>query len=463
MLVSTSLSALLTVALTSSARLLRLVDLNRRGALEKDNNDIAQISFYLAKEKRVFETVIDPEAGLDKRRAFRTHDFEVEGASCRFIYFETPTAKSNPPWLDFINEQIEDGSKIIFKSLSVSANGILLVRIEDRVLIATFGRSASSCLDGHAFEADFGIKTAMNMCGNEEIRQTKSQSTAITTTHIDRQVSKPSDAFVFGLSEAEDLRYISAHMKGDKNMTLQGRDSLTLKVSGKEKLSWKKLVAQCAVLLEQYESKEYVKLFPNYRNFRSANEEEKAVLDGILIEALRREDFTKIQMSIPEFIADDEFSYSYTNNASRDNKIYAYIDVSQLSEHLDLPKVTIDKIHAKKIFAYSAIEDRVLEYKKWSLYNCIGFEHELEGKYFILSDGRWLEVDAEFYDAIMDFIKNRLHVEPCEDIYRNIDISDDVAKKNKESIFNETVVQIRPSCVLFDRAKLRIGGGSKNK
>ena len=54
----------------------------------------------------------------------------------------------------------------------------------------------------------------MNMCGNEEIRQTKSQSNAVTVTHIDRQVAKPSEAFAFvSLSEAEELRYISAHIE----------------------------------------------------------------------------------------------------------------------------------------------------------------------------------------------------------------------------------------------------------
>jgi uncharacterized protein (TIGR04141 family) len=85
----------------------------------------------------------------------------------------------------------------------------LIVNCGERVLVATFGRSASSYLEKAALEPDFGIKAAMNMCGNEEIRQTRSQSHVITPTQIDRQVGKPSDTFVFGLSEAEDLRYIS--------------------------------------------------------------------------------------------------------------------------------------------------------------------------------------------------------------------------------------------------------------
>ena len=52
---------------------------------------------------------------------------------------------------------------------------------------------------------------------------------------------------------------------------------------------------------------------------------------------------------------------------------------------------------------------------------------------------------------------------PCEAIFKNIDISDDSAKKNREGIFNVRAVALRPSSILFDTAKLRIGLGKKNK
>lgn len=431
--------------------------------MEKENNDIAQISFFLAKDNVTFETVLDSEAERGGKKSFYIHDFEVDEATCRFIYFETVAAKTNPPWLDFVNDKLPDDSRIKFKSTSESPNGILLILLEGKLFVAAFGRSAGSWLDKRALEPDFGIKTAMNMCGNEEIRQAKSQSNAITTTQIDRQVSRPSDSFTFGLSEAEDLKYISAHMKDNKKMTLQGRESLTIKVIGSEKLSWEKIVGQCRTFLDKYNSKEYIKLFPNYRNFRLATEEEVELLDAALILALRSKTFEKIQICIPEFIPDDEYSYSYTNNQSRVNRIYAHLDMTQLSEHLDVPNVTVENLQSKKIYVYSPLEDRVLSHMKWPVYGCLVFECDLDGKYFILSDGRWSEVDPEFYESIIDFIKNRLREEPCEDIYKNIDISDDATKKNREVIFNKTAVDLVPSSILFDTAKLKIGNGRKDK
>ena len=138
---------------------------------DKANSEIAQLTFYLCKEKIDFAGVIDPESLHQHNKTFRQHDFTVDSAQCRFIYFEAESTKLNPTWLDFINEQLGKQGPIVFKSKSRNPNGILLILVGTRLLAATFGRSATSCLLKKAFEPDFGIKTAMNLCGNEEDRK----------------------------------------------------------------------------------------------------------------------------------------------------------------------------------------------------------------------------------------------------------------------------------------------------
>lgn len=431
--------------------------------MDKQNAEIAQISFYLGKAGETFESVIDPENKPDGKKGFRTEDFDHGVAACRFVYFETVTKKVNPPWLDFANEKLADEKQIKFTSISDSANGILLVMLEGCLFVATFGRSASSCLNARKLEPDFGIKTAMNMCGNEEIRQTKSQSNTITPTQIDRQVAKPADAFTFGLSEAEDLRYISAHMKGDRNVTLQGRDSLTVKVVGAKKLDWDMLIGRCVEFGAAYQSTEFAKLFPNYKNFRRASDAETKALDEELVRALRASELEKVSVGIPEFLSEEEYSYSYSNHPTRENMIYAFLEPKQLKERFKLDEVTLAQIQAKRIYAYDPLEDKILLHKRWYVYDCISFEHKLGEKYFILSEGRWLEVDAEFYDSITQFVRNVLTVEACEPAYASIDISDDKVKRNEERIFNDRVCEIRKTNVKFDRAKLKIGGGRRDK
>jgi uncharacterized protein (TIGR04141 family) len=425
--------------------------------------EIAQISFFLAREDKKIGSIFDQKKDVLKNLSASEFRFTVSETDCHFIYFETTSTKSNPPWLNFINEKLPLNDAPLFSSKNKNPNGILFLTINGRVFAATFGRSAVSYLDRDAFEPDFGIKTAMNMCGNEEIRQTKSESHAITPTHIDRQVNKPADSFAFGLSEAEDLRYISAHMKDHKNITLQGRNNLTIKIIGKEKLNWQILIDYCEDFLVAYASKEYTKLFPNYKHFDEATESDSDILNEHLANQLRLKNTSNISLGIPEVLIDSDYGFAYSNNKRSGDKIYAYLEIRQIYEHISAEKITVTKLKSKYIYAYSYEEDQVLSYKKWPLYNCLSFEQALGEKYFVLSDGKWLEVDSDFYSEITNFTKITLHEEACEEIYRGVDISDDEKMQNRESIFNKTICEIRPSCVLFDQAKLQIGSGRKDK
>ncbi len=187
----------------------------------------------------------------------------------------------------------------------------------------------------------------MNLCGNEEIRQTRTQSHSLTPTHIDRQVARPSQSFVFGLSESEDLKSIAAHLKGNPLVTLQGRDYL--KIIGTEKLSWDRLIEQCRGFAEAYGREDFVSLFPNYRNFKPAGEDQIKLLDQALIDTLRAKELEPVQLWIPELIADDDYSFSYSDNPKRDNRIYAFLDAGQLPCALNLDKVTIKMLRARRI------------------------------------------------------------------------------------------------------------------
>ena len=429
--------------------------------MDDKDQEISQVSFFLAKEESTFDTVIHADAKLGDRDNFSQQEIEIGDAICRFIYFETTTNKKNPKWLDFVNTQVKN--KFSFSSVSRNPNGLLMVSIGKRLLLAAFGRSSASALDTRRLENDFGIRTAMNMCGNEEIRQTKSQSNTITTTQIDRQVSRPSDSFVFGLSEAEDLKYISAHMRGNNLVTLQGKDRLTIKVLGKDKLTWEKLIEQCRDFLVAYSKDDYKALFPNYKNFTPATEEEVAQLDAALITALKNKELNKLQLCIPEFISDDDYSFSYSNRNIKENIVYPHLEIAQLYDYVDLEKIDAKYLQGKVIYAYSLEEDRVLPYRKWSIYDCLLFEAKTEKGFFILVDGKWARIDADFYNAIIDFSENKVKVEECLANCKNIPINDDAAMKNKEEIFNKKACELNPGWVNFDRAKLKIGAGRSDK
>jgi uncharacterized protein (TIGR04141 family) len=422
--------------------------------------ELAQISIYLAKSETSFEDAIDWKK-VTKKAKFTQADFDVSGTPCRFVYFESEAPKANPPWLDFVNQQLK--TPVVFAGMSRNANAILGLTIDDRQLIAAFGRSAAALLQRKQLERDFGIRTAMNLCGNEGIRQTRTQSHSLTPTLIDRQVGRPTNSFVFGLSEAEDLKSMAAHLKDNPLITLQGRDHLTFKGLGSEKLTWDRLVKHCEGFLAAYAKEDFAKLFPNYRNFKPAADEDIELLDAELLKVLQAGDIDQIMLWIPEFLATEEFSFSYSDHEVTENHIYAHLDPVQLKTVLKLGQLTIKKLHDKRIWAYSHVDERVLSNKWWSLYDCIIFEHKLGKQHYILTDGEWKVVAGDFYRSVVDFVAKEVHQEPAEALYVDIPIFDPKQGKNREGVFNDEACKRRLESIKFDTAKLRIGSSRKDK
>ncbi|MDH5691715.1 MAG: TIGR04141 family sporadically distributed protein [Gammaproteobacteria bacterium] len=430
-------------------------------------SELGQISFYLAKEGNDFDSIIKEDNLRPESDNFKIREFEVDGIPAKFFCEQTTTNKpENPHWLDFINEKIVDGEdKVHFETYSKRPSGLLLININSRIFAASFGVRGGVLLEKGRLLPDFGIKTAMNMCGNKELRQTKSSTHSLTTQNIDRQLSKPSDTFSFGLSETEFLQYISAHLESDKKVTLQGKDNLTIKVVGDNKLSWEKLIDYGKTFVEEYESEKYKDIFPNYPNLQSVTKEKAEELDLALVQRILDENYECIHLAIPEFIADDKFSFSYSNYAKRQNNIFSHLDILQLKAEnvLDFGNLDVDRLKNKHVYAYSHEEDKVLGYRKWRLYTCIVAEIELNEEYFVLSGGVWRKVDDEFYTSVTEFVDNVLQERPVSDDYHDIDISVPSKKQNREEVFNEKYCDLNGNAFLFDQAKLRIGQGPKDK
>ncbi len=420
---------------------------------------LGTISFFLARPSTTFETALRSHSRL---KDYQERSFKVKNANVRFYFFATEKRTSNPPWLDFANEQLTD-QPIQFSGHSKRANGLLLIQLGNNILAACFGIGGASLLNKTMFLPDFGIKTAMNMCGNQELRQTKSRTHSLNTQQIDRQISIPTDSSSFGLSETEFLKYISAHVEDRRHITLQGKDSLSIKINDEEKLSWDNVLDYAEDFIKQYKGKRYKKEFPNYFNLQPVTEEKADELDSLLLKKLKKKNFELIHLAIPDFIEDDEYSFAYTNYAKKNNAIHSHLRVEHLDEIFDLAELEIKKLKSNDVYAYSHAEEQVLDHKSWPLYTCIIAEIKLSSEYFILSEGVWQKVENDFYKSIEDYIKNVLIEEPVPKKYHNINIAVMDEKKNKEAVFNRMYATSNPNALVFDQAKLRVGQGKKDK
>lgn len=430
--------------------------------------ELAQISIFLAKPGETFESVLYTEKLPEPGDTFVTRSFDHGGATVQFLCEQsTVLVNQNPPWLDFVNEALEEPEQQIeFDTYLRRPLGLLLLEVNGRIFVATFGLGASKYVDKTKLLRDFGIKTAMNMCGNTELRQMKSRTHAIDTQHISRQLSRPSDTLSFGLGETELLQFISAHLEENSAITLQGKDSLTFKALKTERLSWDRLIDWCRRFLQDYESEAYKQQFPNYPNFQPATPEEVSSLDNLLVRHIKDNDLDCMHLAIPEFIGDDEFSFAYTNSQKRNNLVYSHIRIEDIHNEgiiKDLDKLDVAILKRRKIYAYSHEEDRILDYRKWSFYSCIVAELELGNDYFILSAGVWQKVDHDFTSSINEFVVDVLEQIEIDAAFHGIDLFSADRGQFREEVFNRTYCERNPNALLFDQAHLKIGDSQRNK
>lgn len=428
-------------------------------------DELGKITLFLSKSNNTFEDVVDYEKlPQQESEVNKIKEFEVEERACKFYCRQVSKSDDNPVWLDFVNQSLDEENQVNFNTYIKRPSGLLLIKWEDRVFAASFGVSSSSWLKKEKFESDFGIIVAMNLCGNKEVRQAKSAIQSTTTQMIDRQLSKPSDADEFGMADTEFLHYISAHLNENSDVTLQGKNTLTIKAIGEEKLTWDKLFGYARQFIEAYKSNDYKELFPNYPNLTPVSDEMKSELDENLVLLIHQSDFSKIHMAIPEFIADDEFSFSYSNNRVWVNNIHSHVHIEDLDGEVytDLDKVTVKNLSTRCVYAYSHDENKILSYKNWSIYNCLIAEIELNNNCYVLLAGEWRKVDSVFYDELNTFVNEKIELEEIDECYHNLNIFCDERKQNREELFNNQYCDENASAILFDQAKLQIGKGRKN-
>ena len=87
--------------------------------------------------------------------------------------------------------------------------------------------------------------------------------------------------------------------------------------------------------------------------------------------------------------------------------------------------------------------------RRWSIHRCLYADFEYDRHRYLLNDGKWYQVDADF-------------VRRVEDFYENVELSDlpllDYAWKDEEK-YNQNVCQSNPQrYCLMDRKTIRMGG-----
>lgn len=306
------------------------------------------------------------------------------------LYYSSRQA-DDPWWAEELGIVIEP-SRINSALAFIEAGG--------RCFALAFGH-AHLYLDEDCCEDDFGLYVARNSVAHDKLRTCdifvpgtalRMRAQAPGYTHLDS----------FGLDQRDNLWRGFAGLTNEEHTKIFSHVSSNrncLRCTTDIKLD--KLDELLEILLKCYESKDYKQYFSSMdkiKPVRKSSGEEKLLYRKL--EKALEEKSLEVMLTIPGIFDDASFEKAYLN----DRKTMAQDDVS-----INLYYDYVHKHGQKKFKACENAHSLTLapvegRPRKFSLYKCFVFETTLEGKKFILNEGRWHHVDNSLASQVNDLL-----------------------------------------------------------
>jgi len=368
----------------------------------------------------------------------------ADGPSNYGKLFVKPTHPRPPRWATLFENYVDRG---LLGTVQSSA-AAFIVPVDSRLFALTFGQGRF-LLRPDAYEERFGLVVTLNSIGSDALRSIDKR-TFIDDQNSRVQTSQASSALSFGVDIERDLiRGIVGRPHSEKlGRRLAGSDSLTVTTD----ISVPELRRLLRRYLRKFESKDYQENFPWVDQVCQLNPKgEKAIsLDAMLVAKLR-EAWEKgglvegCWLAVPDIVNWEvvngfKFTHSAREGVSNDLNLLGLVQTH--------PKEEPNLEFLRKHYAMSVDEEEhVLD--RWPIYRCLHCEIDDGGKSFILSAGRWFEVDKDFVNDVDSAFKNIPRYDKLLPVYDHADEDD----YNKSAVAGS-----QGQWCLMDKKLLRVGG-----
>lgn len=363
-------------------------------AEEKAKKFSFQLSAFLITEKtKNLNSLIS--CNFNDISEFKINDeFGLDGS---IFVKKKPDELSRPKWSTHLDKL--HGKKIDHLEKS-SSSAVLILKLEKGIIAFSFGYGRHLLKD-EILCTDFGIKTALNTLNHETLNSVDLLSLDTSPIQKRNQAIKSSHINNFGVDVSRDvLKAVTGQAISDiswQNISGSGNHyTFTATISDYAELS-----AIGNKLIEKYNLPDYKENFSWVDNIqRVKNSIEIGKLNSALIEKLKQKESKKITLNAPN-ITDwiNVSGFSYTNGK---DEYKASPDILDYYEINDPKEITIEKLKAHQLHCYNTTED---EATSFSIYNCIYFEYEFDGKLHILFDKEWFTIDQNYVSRVEDSLK----------------------------------------------------------
>ena len=300
-----------------------------------------------------------------------------------------------PGWLDYLS----GGTEGDLPDLTNQSNGsIILVRVDrdggPRVLAFTFG-NGRTLLELDRIEHDFGLRVVVNSVNPDRLRRVETKVFEDLVLHTARQASRQSPTVTFSIDDSRDLVRAVAGEPRDRGFArrIAGSDSLAMS----SEAEFGDLGDLSADLLDFYESDTFREDFGFIEQIRPVRDTVVlAELDAeleMMITAGQIADL-KVHLAPPEIIDYDVVDgFMYPGESRGRDDPHADLDVAEFLLSVGRENATVANLRR---FRVRAVDRDGGEFDVWPAYNCLVVETRHAGRLFMLSEGQWFEVHADF-------------------------------------------------------------------
>lgn len=308
---------------------------------------------------------------------------QASGLTGRF--YSKKSFSKKPGWAAYIDPAIDGGVQGLQSS---SASGLLLLQVEGRTYALTFGYGRSF-LDQAKIERRFGLKVALNLIDERQIRSLDTKKFDEMVVSTNTQTSRTTELPTFGVDILRDILRavtgVAPESTGYKS--LSGADALVLGVD-------KPVTDLPALLRDVYSHYTATKYQASFGWVDQLAEVKDPVLvdalDGQLVDQLKLADTSTTHMAMPENLDWEDIEHFLIVPTRK--KIY---DEPDLDEYLaqkatDAANLSVALLKRRKVsvkFLRSTDPDT-----RWSVYQSLVSEQRLNGLLYVLIEGRGFAV-----------------------------------------------------------------------
>ncbi len=335
-----------------------------------------------------------PEDAINSEKPSLRVDAAEDSGISGAIFFQHSSVHP-PGWVTEIQPVLSDPITGVF---SASASGVFVLKTSDRWFALSFGYGRS-LLDPLVIVRQFGLRAALNLVDPARLRSMDTKTFEDLVVSRSTQSSKSSELPAFGIDISKDILRGVAGVPRDATLAsrLHGADAITLVT----RVEAAELSNLCSRLLADYSRDDYKDNFAWIDQLAVVEDPAiKDSLNDLLLDALRARDTSSTYMAAPETIEWEDIDHFFTIAPTRRTK-YEDLDLDaylSTMDSADLADTTLKDLEQRGVwvtYARSGNKDKL-----WSVYQCLISEQRVDGRLYVLIEGRWFQVDETLSNEV---------------------------------------------------------------